>query len=128
MHLIVRFIVNAIALYLIAKFVPGFNHEIGAGAALIAALVFGLVNAIIGPVLRLISAPLTWLTHGLFSVVVNYILFLITVHIASDFKATGASTSPWVSYLIGAVIMMIVSTAVQQMWQSDSERKAAPAR
>ena len=75
--MILRFIVNAIALYLILKFVPGFNHDAGIGTALIAAIVFGIVNMLLGPILRLLSAPITWLTHGLFSFVINYLLFAV---------------------------------------------------
>ena len=59
MHLIIRFIVNAVALYCIAKYVPGFNHDVTVTAALIAAVIFGVVNAILGPILRLISLPIT---------------------------------------------------------------------
>ncbi len=124
MHLLIRFIVNAIALYLIAKFVPGFNHDVGVGTALFAAVIFGLVNMIIGPILRLMTAPINWLTHGLFSIVVNFILFWLTVLIAPNFKVTGAEINPWLAYLIGAVIMMLVSTALQQMWKSDTEEVA----
>ena len=72
---LLRFLVNAIVLYLIARYVPGFNHTVTIWTAVIAAIVFGLVNAIIGPILRLISLPLTWITHGLFSIVINYVLF-----------------------------------------------------
>ncbi len=124
MHLLIRFIVNAIVLYLIAKFVPGFNHDVGAGTALIAALVFGLVNAIIGPILRLISLPITWITHGLFSIVVNFVLFWLTVLIAPNFRTTG-EISPWLALLIGAVIMMLVSTVLQQIWAPREEKLAA---
>ena len=123
MQLLMRFVINAVVLYLIAKYVPGFNHEIGVWTAVIAAVIFGLVNAIIGPILRLISFPITWLTHGLFSIVINYILFWLTVVIAPNFKATG-EVSPWLSYLYGAVIMMLVSTAVAYFSKSDSERAA----
>jgi len=112
MQLILRFLVNAIALFLIAKFVPGFNHDVGVGTALLAALIFGIVNAVIGPILRLISFPLTWLTHGLFSIVINLVLFWLTVLIVPNFYATG-EINPWLAYLIGAVIMMLVSTLMQ---------------
>jgi len=112
--LLVSFIANAIALYLIAKFVPGFNHDVGIGTALIAALVFGIVNAVIGPILRLVTLPLTWLTFGLFAFVVNVILFWLTVLIAPDFKATG-EINPWLAYAIGAAVMMVVSTLVSQL-------------
>ncbi len=124
MHLLIRFLVNAVALYLIAKYVPGFQ-EMSVLTALIAAIVFGIVNAIIGPILRFVTFPITWLTHGLFSIVVNYILFWLTVFFTPNFSATGTAGLPkWEVLLIGAVIMMIVSTVVQQLSKSDAERAA----
>jgi len=111
MHLIIRFIVNAIALYCIAKYVPGFDHNITVVGALIAAIIFGLVNAVLGPILRLLTFPITLLTLGLFSVVVNYLLFVITVWIAPGFKHS-PEINPWLADLYGAVIMMIVSTVM----------------
>jgi len=112
-ELLFRFIVNAIVLYLIAKYVPASNHPVGVGTALIAALIFGIVNAIIGPILRLISLPLTIVTLGLFSIVINYILFAITVWATPNFHNTG-EISPWLANLYGAIIMMIVSTLMHQ--------------
>jgi putative membrane protein len=114
MHLIIRFIVNAIALYCIAKYVPGFNHDVTVWTAVIAAIIFGLVNAILGPILRLITLPITFLTLGLFSIVDNYILFAIAVWIAPGFHTTGA-INPWLAILYGAVIMMIVSTIMHAL-------------
>jgi putative membrane protein len=112
-ELLFRFIVNAIVLYLIAKYVPGFNHSVTVGTALIAALVFGIVNAVLGPILRLLSLPLTIVTLGLFSIVINYILFALTVWVTPNFHTTG-EISPWLSNLYGAIIMMIVSTLMHQ--------------
>ena len=123
MNWLIRFVINAVALFLIAKFVPGFNHDVSVVTALIAAIVFGLVNAIIGPILRLITLPINWITHGVFSIVVNYILFWLTVLIAPNFKTTG-EISPWLALLIGAVIMMIVSTAVHAASRTEDERLA----
>lgn len=120
MHLLVRFIVNAIALYLIAKYIPGFNHEATIGMALIAALVFGLVNAIIGPILRFISFPITFLTFGLFSFVVNYALFAISVWFVPHLH-TG-EIPVWLANLYGAVIMMAVSGLVQTATKRDENR------
>lgn len=123
MHLLIRFIVNAIVLYLIAKFVPGFNHNAGAGTAIISAIVFGLVNAIIGPILRLLSAPITWLTHGLFAFVVNYILFAITVALPGTLSHDPSSgVNPWLANLYGTIIMTLVATVMQQMWVPRSEQ------
>ena len=121
MHLIIRFLVNALALYLIARYVPGFNHGVTPWTAAIAALIFGLVNALLGPILRLLTLPLTIVTFGIFSIIVNYILFAITVWLAPNFHNTG-EISPWLANLYGAVIMMVVSGLVRQSSQSESER------
>jgi putative membrane protein len=118
---LLRFLINAIVLYLIAKYVPGFNHNVTIWTAIIAAIVFGLVNMLIGPILRLISFPLTWLTHGLFSIVINFILFALTVWIAPNFHNTG-EISPWLANLIGAVIMMIVSTLINEGSRAEARR------
>ncbi|MHB8146803.1 MAG: phage holin family protein [Vulcanimicrobiaceae bacterium] len=109
MKLVIRFIITAVALYFIATYVPGF-HLNGWGDAAIAAIIFGIVNAIIGPILKLISLPLTILTIGLFTVVINWILFALTVWLSPGFKTTGTPWPAWEATLVGAVIMMVVST------------------
>ncbi len=119
MNLLIRFLINAIVLYLIAKYVPGFNHTATPWAALIAAVVFGLANALIGPVLRFLSAPLTWITHGAFAFVINYILFILTVWIAPGFHNTG-EINPWLANLYGTIIMTIVSTLAQTMSRQET--------
>ena len=109
MHLVIRFLINALALYLIAKYVPGFNHHASFGTAMLAALIFGLVNALIGPILRFLTFPITLLTLGLFSIVVNLILFAIAVWLAPGFHNTG-EINPWLANLYGSLIMMVVSS------------------
>ncbi len=123
MNWLLRFLINAIVLYLIAKYVPGFYHSVGIWSALGAAIVFGLVNMLIGPVLRLISLPLTWITHGLFSFVINYLLFAITIHFANFYDPT-SGVNPWLADLYGAIIMTMVSTLIQQGTQADARRSA----
>lgn len=111
MHWLLRFVITAVAMYAIAAYVPGF-HISGWGAAIVAAIIFGIVNAIIGPILRLISLPLTILTIGLFSIVVNWILFALAVWLSPGLKTTGFPWPAWESTLVGAIIMMLVSTFV----------------
>jgi putative membrane protein len=111
MNLLLRFIANALVLYLIAKYIPGFNHGVTVWSAVIAAIVFGLVNMLIGPILRLISLPLTLITLGLFSFVINYLLFVIT---AALLHLNSGVINPWLANLYGAIIMMIVSTLMHQ--------------
>ena len=111
MHWLIRFVITAVALWAIAMYVPGF-HMNGWGDAIIAAIIFGLVNALIGPILKLISLPLTIITLGLFTIVINWALFALTVWVSPGFKTTGTPWPSWESTLVGAVIMMIVSTFV----------------
>lgn len=113
MNWLLRFLVNAIVFYLIARYVPGFYHNPKIMEAIGAAIVFGLVNAIIGPLLRLISLPLTWITHGLFAFVINYLLFVITIRFI-HFYDPSSNVNFWVACLYGAIIMMIVSTLMAQ--------------
>jgi putative membrane protein len=111
MHWLLRFLVTAAALWAIAKYVPGFELN-SVMDALIAAFIFGIVNAILGPILKLISLPLTILTIGLFSVVVNWALFAITVWLSPGFHTTGVPWPAWESTLVGALIMMAVAIFV----------------
>ncbi len=111
MHPILRFLITAAALWAIAVYVPGFHID-GWIHAIIAALIFGLVNLFIGPILKLISLPLTILTVGLFSIVVNWALFALTVWISPGFHATGYPWPAWQATLVGAIIMMLVNTFV----------------
>ena len=111
MHWLLRFLITAAVLWIIAKYVPGFQLNTVMDAV-IAAIIFGIVNAILGPILKLISLPLTIVTLGLFSIVVNWALFALTVWLSPGFKTTGVPWPGWESTLVGAIIMMIVTTFV----------------
>ncbi len=111
MHWLLRFVITAVALWAIAVYVPGF-HMNGWGDAIIAAIIFGIVNTFIGPILRLVSLPLTILTIGFFTIIINWALFALTVWLSPGFKTTGVPWPGWQATLVGAIIMMIVSTFV----------------
>jgi putative membrane protein len=118
---LLRFLINALVFYCIGKFVPGFYHDVNVWNAIIAAIVFGLVNMLIGPILRLISLPLTWITHGLFAFVVNYLLFVITVRFI-HFYDPSSGVNPWLADLYGAIIMTIVSVLVAMGARQEASR------
>ena len=119
MNWLLRFLINALVFYLIAKFVPGFYHDTTIWNAIIAAIVFGLVNALIGPILKLVSLPLTLITFGLFSFVINYLLFVITVHFINLYDPS-SGINPWLADLYGAIIMLIVSTLLHAASNSEA--------
>jgi putative membrane protein len=118
---LLRFLITAIVFYLIGKYVPGFYHDVNIWKAIVAAIVFGLVNALIGPILTLISLPLTWITHGLFAFVINYLLFVITVRFV-NFYDPSSGVNPWLADLYGAIIMTLVATLVAVGSQAEARR------
>jgi putative membrane protein len=127
MQFLISFIVNAIVLWLVICFVPGYNNHGATGTSaysvwtiVVLAVIFGVVNALIGPILRLISAPLTWITHGLFSVIINWILLALAVYFAP-----GVQASFWWSNLVGAIVLMLVGTGVTMMTSSNNQQAAS---
>ena len=82
MRLLLNWLLSAIGLLIVSYFMPGF-HVSGFGAALLAALVIGLVNATLGLFLKIITLPLTILTLGIFWWVINALMLLFASHILS---------------------------------------------
>ena len=116
MHLLIRLIVNAIVFYLIATYVPGFSIHSGnvVMTVLIAALIFGIVNAIIRPILLLITLPINIVTLGLFTIIINALMLWLTVVLVPGFTVSG-----FVPALEGAIIMMIVSLVLSHLFHSE---------
>ncbi len=101
--LFVRLLVNAVALLLVAYFVPGV-HVNGFLAALLVALILGIVNTVLRPILILLSLPLEILTLGLFTLVINAALFYFVakLHI-------GLSVDGFQAAFLGSLLLSIVS-------------------
>lgn len=106
MSLIIRWLLNALTLLAIAYYLPGVAVS-GFYAALIAALVLGLVNSIIRPLLVLLTLPINILTLGLFTLVINGLLFWFVSTIVKGFSVSGFWPAFW-----GALILSIVSWVV----------------
>ena len=107
MRLIVRLLINAAALAAAAWAVPGIHYE-GWGALALMALVFGLVNALIRPIVMILSCPLLVLTLGLFTFVVNACMLLLASSLARMF-GIAFSVDGFVPAFLGAIIISIVS-------------------
>jgi putative membrane protein len=106
MGFLARVLVNALAIYLAAAVVPGVEIT-GVLAALVAGLVFGLVNAFVRPVLLVLTLPLTLLTLGLFLFVLNAFCFWLTSVLVKGFDVHGF----WAA-LFGALLVSVVSWAL----------------
>ncbi len=119
MHFVIRLLINALALWLIAKYVPGFSMT-GAWTPIIAALIFGIVNALVRPIVLLLTLPISILTLGLFVIVVNALMFWLVTWLTPNFKVSG-----FVPALIGALIMMVVSLIVNHIFKAEEAPRAA---
>ena len=105
-NFIIKVLINAAALWVAARFVPGIDLSETADVwqILLIALVFGLINAVLKPILKLLSLPVIILTLGLFAIVVNAILLAITAGLMDALTIDG-----FLPALLGAIVISIVS-------------------
>jgi putative membrane protein len=103
-HFLIRLFVNALALTAAAALVDGIEMSGGFWDVLLVALVFGLVNAILKPILLIFSFPLIVVTLGLFALVVNALLLMLTARILDDFAVSGF----WAAVL-GSIVISLVT-------------------
>ena len=106
MRILLVWLINTAALIAVAYLMPSITVT-GFWSALVAALILGLVNAIIRPVLILLTLPATVLTLGLFILVINGLLFWFVGSFVEGFNVQGF----W-SGVIGAILFSIVSWAL----------------
>jgi putative membrane protein len=116
MRLLIRWLVTSIALLVAAWIVPGIHvtpdsWTVFAGMALI----LGLVNAIIRPILKLLSCPLIILTLGLFVLVINGVTLLLASRIATSWFGVGFHVDGFWPAFLGALIVSIVSVALHAL-------------
>lgn len=111
MRFILRLLITAAALWASVQLIPGITYAGEWTGLLLVAIVFGLVNAIIRPVLLHLSCPLVLLTLGLFVFVLNALMLWLTAALSGalgiDFHVAG-----FVPALLGGIVVGIVSTAL----------------
>lgn len=113
--LLIRFAITWVAVFLAGYIIPGIRVDtVGAGVA--AAILLALLNAIIRPILYLVSIPLILLTLGLFTVVINALLLELVAWLVQGFHVSGFWAAFW-----GAVVISIVST-ILNLWVSGEGR------
>ena len=126
MRLLLRLLASAVALAVAAGLVDGISVGPGtdrerALTLLGVAIIFGLVNAIVRPILRLLTLPLVVLTLGLFLLVLNALMLLLTEWIAKQFDLAFQVDGFW-SAVLGALIVTIVSFLINIVLPDKYER------
>ncbi len=117
-RLVVNWLVLAVAVGVAAAIVPSVEVHGGFLTLLWVALLFGVVNALLGPLLQLISLPLTVLTLGLFALVVNGVLLAITAGISDNLDVGGFGAA-----VLGALVISIVATALHLLLAGVGSRR-----
>ncbi len=109
MQIILALVLNAAALLATAYIVPGF-HVADFTAAILAAIVLGVVNTFIKPILSYITAPITVVTLGLFAFVINAVVLFIVAAVVKGLTIDG-----WVPAILGAIVLSVVSTILNSV-------------
>lgn len=115
MRLLIRWLISAVSLLIVAYFVPGFVVR-GFTAALLAAVVIGFINATLGMLVKILTFPLSLLTLGLFLIVVNAIMLKIAASVTPGFQV-----QTWGAAFLGAILLTVVSWFLH--WLAGDKRR-----
>lgn len=107
--LLVRWVINALGLLLIANIIENVSLE-GFGAALISVLVLGIVNAVIRPILLLLTLPLNILTLGLFTFVVNGFILYMVASVVDGFQING-----FLAAIVATILLSLISALANKL-------------
>lgn len=106
MKLIIELLVRAFVLLVTAYLIPGFRID-SYWTAVVVAVVLGILNLFIKPVLQILTLPINIITLGLFNFIINAILLLVTAHFVRGFQIDSFFTA-----IIAAVVIALVSSFV----------------
>jgi putative membrane protein len=130
MHLVLRFLISAVALYITVVVGSALGLHLylepgvkGVEGVCIAAVALGIVNSVIRPIIQLIALPITCLTLGLFSIVINAVLFLVVGQFIPGFHVNG-----FLAALFGTIVMGFVGTVLSSFVISDGDRDRSRSR
>lgn len=122
-RLILRLAINAVALWAAITYVPGIHaEELSWPAILGLAFIFGLVNALVRPLIELLTCPLIILTLGLGTLLINTFLFWLTGLIGSNFDIGYTVDGFWPAFL-GALVVTVISVVLTLFVRDESRSR-----
>ena len=104
MNLIIRLLVTAVVAFFLTKILSGVHFD-GFSTAIVFAIVLGILNLIVSPILKILGLPLTILTLGLFSLVINALLILIADYFIDGMTIDGF----WWAFIFSIALSLITS-------------------
>lgn len=119
----IRWAINAVALYAAFELVPGIQAQnTDWGAILGLALIFGLVNALISPILKLLTCPLIILTLGLFTLLINTFIFFLAGQIGTWF-GIGFEVAGFGAAFLGGLITSVISIFLTLLFKDELKNR-----
>lgn len=115
-HLLLRFVVNTLALFIAVWLVPGLHFQGSADRFVLVALVFGFVNSLLRPLLTILTCPLIVATLGLFTLVINAVLLQLTGWLSHRWDLGLTVDGFWAAFIGGIVVAlasMVLALAVR---------------
>lgn len=112
MGILVKTVIGAAALWVAVQIVPGLEFDGSVVALLIVALILGVINAVVKPILTVLSLPLVVLTLGLFLLVVNAIALWVVIRI-SEALELGLTSEGFGATFLGALVVSLVIWAIE---------------
>lgn len=122
---ILRWAINTAAIYLAIRFVPGISLQSGWVSVIWLALIFGLVNALLRPLLKLLTCPLILLTLGLFTLLINTFLFWLTGQIGHFFGIGITMNGFWPAFL-GGLVVTVASVVLTFILKDELRHRPQP--
>jgi putative membrane protein len=122
MPFLIRLAVTAVSLWVATQLVPGVSYEGGWMPFVVVALMFGVINATIRPLTKLLTCPLILLTLGLFALVVNGLMLWLTSSIAGGLGIGFHVAGFWAAFF-GALVVSIVSTLLSIFVRAEEEER-----
>ncbi len=117
MGFIIRLLVSGLAVFITAKVLPGVTVD-GFLTAIIVAVVLGVLNAVVKPVIQILTLPITVITLGLFLLIINAAIILL-----ADYFVSGFSVDGWIMALVFSFIITIVSSVLEVVTGSGDKKK-----
>jgi putative membrane protein len=119
---IIRWAINAVGLYAAVLIVPGIQLRGDWTGVLWLALIFGLLNALVRPLLKFLTCPLIILTLGLFTLVINTLVLMLTSRVGQVF-GIGLSVADFWTALLGSLVISIVSVVMSVIFRDELKGK-----
>jgi putative membrane protein len=116
---IIRWVINAVALYIAVSIVPGIHMQSSNWLSIIwLALIFGVINALLSPLLKLLTCPLILLTLGLFTLLINTALFWLAGRVGELF-GVGFTVAGFLPAFLGSIVVSVISVLLVLVFRDE---------